>query len=222
MSIQALQAATQRLFPPGVEVGACAIGKAPAPMPMEAAAVALAVPKRQAEFAAGRAAVRSALAELGVGDAAILMGNDRAPIWPPGLVGSITHSDGIALAALAPSRHCRGLGLDMEADTPLETNLLKTVCLPEERAWLATTDDPLRWAKLVFSAKEAAYKCQFGSSKTIFGFDGLMIGVDVSRGRLMARFMREVPPFARGARLEGRFCRSEGMILTAFALTKAR
>ena len=24
----------------------------------------------------------------------------------------------------------------MEADTPLETNLLKTVCLPEERAWL--------------------------------------------------------------------------------------
>lgn len=215
-----LQSAAQGLFPPGVEVGSCAIGSAPPPCPIEAAAVAAAVPARQAEFAAGRQAVRRALADLGLPAVGVPMGEDRAPLWPSGLVGSITHAAGMALAAVAPSRQCRGLGIDLEADTPLDEDLLKTVCLPEERKWLESTDDPLGWAKLVFSAKEAAYKCQFATSHTIFGFDSIIMGVDGPRRRLIARFVTPVPPFARGARLEGRFMRKGGFILTGFALPR--
>ncbi|MBN1173619.1 MAG: 4'-phosphopantetheinyl transferase, partial [Micromonosporaceae bacterium] len=63
-------------------------------LPEEAPLVARAVPRRRAEFTTGRHCARLALASLGVEPAAILAGPDRAPRWPAGIVGTITHCDG--------------------------------------------------------------------------------------------------------------------------------
>lgn len=208
-------AAAQLLFPPGAEVAACAIGAAPPPFPVEAAAVAGAVPARQAEFAAGRAAARAALLALGLPPAAVPAGANRAPCWPPGITGSISHADGMALAVLAPGKQCAGLGIDAEPDEPFPDDLLASITRPEERRWLAARPDPARAARLLFSAKEAAYKCQFPSSQSLIGFDALRISVLPGR-RLEALFMHEVPPFAKGDRLSGRYTLGAGLIITGF------
>src|SRR3984893_9355145 len=66
--------------------------------PAEAEYVARAVPKRIAEFAAGRACARAALAEFGVREFALRAAPDRQPLWPEGFIGSIAHTAGLRAA----------------------------------------------------------------------------------------------------------------------------
>lgn len=211
-------AAAQALFPPGAEVAGWDIGEAPAPWPLEAAAVAAAVPARKAEFAAGRAAARLALEALGLPPMAVPVAASRAPCWPRGITGSISHTDGVALAVLIPERQCRGIGLDIEPDEPFPNDLVSSVTLPEERRWIAAQPDPARAARLVFVAKEAAYKCQFPLSQSVLGFDAIRISVDPAARRLTAEFRIDVPPFRAGTLLRGRFARAGGLLFAGFTL----
>lgn len=211
-------AAAQRLFPPGAEVAACLVGMAPRAFDSEQVAVAHAVPARRAEFAAGRAAVRRALDALGLPPLAVPMAESRAPVWPSGLVGSITHADGLALAAVAPSRQCGALGLDAEPDEPLPMDLLASVTRPEERRWVAAQSDPGRAARMIFVAKEAAYKCQFPLSQSVIGFDAMRIAFGAG-GRVEATFTVPVLPFLQGQRLTGHMTVAAGLVLAGFSLS---
>ena len=209
-------AAAQALFPPGAEVAAVAIGAAGPAWPVEAAAVASAIPARQAEFAAGRAAARAALVALGLPPVAVPALATRAPCWPSGIAGSICHTDGLALAVLAPRRQCISLGLDAEPDEPFPTDLVDSITLPEERRWIDAQPDPARAARLIFVAKEAAYKCQFPVSQTLIGFEALRIEPHTG-GKLMAIFTREVAPFRTGDRIAGRYGRGGGLLIAGFS-----
>ena len=71
--------------------------------PEEEALVAGAVTKRREEFAAGRNAARAALAGLGPPPCPLLRAGRRAPAWPQGIVGSITHCSGFCCAVVAPA-----------------------------------------------------------------------------------------------------------------------
>jgi len=72
------------------------------------------VAKRQAEYLAGRLCAREALRRV-TGQASVpAVGEDRAPQWPRGVVGSITHGDNWAAALVAPDHQWRALGLDVE------------------------------------------------------------------------------------------------------------
>lgn len=205
------------LFPPDTGVGACVIGQA-GPMPgVEAAAMARAVPARRAEFAAGRHAARQAMVRLGLPAQPVPMGEDRAPLWPAGVTGSITHHGALALA-VACRAGTRTLGLDAEPDEDLPGDLLDQICDSDERDWIAGCDRPLRWARLVFAAKEAAYKCQYPLSRTLFGFDAMTVRVDPVAGTLAARFLRPVAPFAAGRVLHGRFAFAGGLVIAGFSL----
>lgn len=186
----------------------------------EAASMRRAVPRRYREFAAGRAAAREAAERLGITAGAIPMGADRAPLWPEGLVGSISHCDRCCLAAVAPSWAAASIGLDVEEDTPLDADLIAVICTPAERNWLATQPraEVNHLAKLIFSAKECAYKCQYPLTGRIFGFDGLEIALAPDRGEFTAHFLMEIGTFAPGCRLFGRFQRRQGLIVTAMKL----
>src|SRR5690242_5958922 len=93
----------------------------------EAAAVAGAVAARRAEFAAGRSAARRALAELGIGPVALPVGERRMPVWPTGIVGSITHCVGLAAAAVAWADDLAALGIDVEPAIALDADVLEVV-----------------------------------------------------------------------------------------------
>ncbi|SNS38549.1 4'-phosphopantetheinyl transferase EntD (siderophore biosynthesis) [Antarctobacter heliothermus] len=165
--------------------------------PEEAAVMTRACPARRAEFAAGRQAARRAMARLGLDPTPIPMGPDRAPVWPDGIVGSISHAQGLCLAVVARARDVLSLGVDVEGDAPLTAELIPEICLPEELALLPDAARPALATRL-FSAKEAAYKAHYPLASHVFGFHGL--AVDLTEGR--ARFtdhpeVAAIPPESR-------------------------
>ncbi len=121
-----------------------------------------AVPKRIHEFAGGRACARAGLAQLGYRAVALPMGTDRVPVWPVGTTGSITHSGGFCAAVVANCAQIRALGLDVESADSVNPHLWRRICTPAELALLQSQDErsALMSATLIFSAKEAFYKCQ--------------------------------------------------------------
>lgn len=188
--------------------------------PQERAAIARATPARQQEFTAGRRAARLAMQRLGVAPAAIPMGDDRAPVWPAALVGSISHSGQNCIAVVALKPHIQSLGIDIESDDPLPPDLTEIICTEIERNWLEHQPADQRGilAKVIFSAKECAYKCQYPLSHTLIDFSALTIALDPASGRFEAAFMQDVGPFAVGACLEGRYAMKSGMIICAMLL----
>ncbi|WP_300438072.1 4'-phosphopantetheinyl transferase [uncultured Mameliella sp.] len=185
--------------------------------PAEVAAIARARPARRAEFAAGRLAARRAMAQLDVPTAAIPMGADRAPVWPKGLVGSISHAEGLCLAVVAGAKDYRSLGIDIEGDGPLAEDLIPEICRPEEIALLPKAFRAAE-AKRLFSAKEAVYKAHYPLAGQVFGFHGLQ--VDLAQGR--ARFtdhpeVASIPPESR-ADLPIRQVFGGGVILSLCAI----
>ena len=87
--------AWRQLLPRGVEIsGGPPIDNAPALKQAEEKSAVGMSGARKLEFNMGRAYARSALSKLGVHDADLPMGGDRAPVWPEGLTGSITHAAG--------------------------------------------------------------------------------------------------------------------------------
>jgi 4'-phosphopantetheinyl transferase EntD len=125
------------LLPPGVVVVDRPVrDEVAALLPEEAAEIAKAVAKRRFEFATGRACARQALAQLGVAPLALVSGPDRAPLWPAGVVGSISHTDRWCAAAVARARDVAALGIDLEPDEPLAPELWKQVATERERRWL--------------------------------------------------------------------------------------
>ncbi|HWD29930.1 MAG TPA: 4'-phosphopantetheinyl transferase superfamily protein [Rhizomicrobium sp.] len=150
----------QALLPPGVIVYETRDFTPGAPLfDIERAAVANAVPKRVAEFAAGRLCARAALAELGHPNVPLPRAPDRRPLWPEGIAGSITHTDTYCAAAVA--RDLAGIGIDAETLGRVEDALLRRICTEDEQRRLAALSATERAsaATLIFSAKEAFYKC---------------------------------------------------------------
>jgi len=183
----------------------------------EATLIARARPARIAEFTAGRSAAREAMRQLGYAPEPILATSDRAPIWPPGLVGSISHCADWCIAVLAPQSDMRALGVDIEDDGPLPADLLQEVCSPIEVARLQG-QAPLGAAKRIFCAKEAAYKAQYPLTKTLFGFDRLEVTLTEGATAFEAEFTQATECFTRGEKLPGRVALVAGHLVSGVAI----
>ena len=77
------------------------------------------VAKRLREFTHGRYCARQALADIGEPGVAIPKAADRSPVWLERIVGSITHCQDAAAAAVSLRSRLRGLGIDMETSEAL-------------------------------------------------------------------------------------------------------
>ena len=144
-------------------------------------ALSNAVPKRKAEFAAGRQAAKNALSQLG--ETACGVGRDAvgAPVWPPGITGSISHTEGFCAAVAARTGRLASIGLDCEQlGERLPTEILEMIAAPSERrAWLHLDKHlPLNWPIVTFAAKEALYKCLYPSVGRFFDFSAVVVSID--------------------------------------------
>ena len=189
--------------------------------PEEAALVAGAVHRRRREFATGRACARGALAQLGYPSTPLLNGAHREPLWPAGVVGSLTHCGGYRAAAVARSGDVRSLGIDAEPDAALPDGVLRSIGLPPERERLAALPaGPVHWDRLLFSAKEAVYKAWFPLARRGLEFHQAEITIDPAGGGLTARLL--VPgPVVGGrelTRLSGHWAAADGLLLTCMAV----
>jgi 4'-phosphopantetheinyl transferase EntD len=129
-------------------------------LPAEEALVEKAVPKRQREFALGRACAHAALEKLGHGGTVIGRNPSGAPLWPDGIVGSITHTKGYAAALVGRASRFSGIGVDAERVGGVTRNLWPRLFDEAELESLAALDDVAQAcaATLIFSAKETSYK----------------------------------------------------------------
>ena len=185
---------------------------APPLHPQERLAVRDAVPKRVAEFAAGRACAHRALAALGCAPAPLPKGADRSPVWPQGIVGSITHTDGYCAAAVAWRRDIAGIGIDAEIIGRVDEDVQRLVCTPAERRVLAAMAEAPRAeaATILFSAKEAFFKCQSGAGGALPDFQD--IELQWRDGAFSVAPCRGFAP-ARPGRLQGRYRIEAGRVL---------
>jgi 4'-phosphopantetheinyl transferase EntD len=128
--------------------------------PEEEVLVATAAPKRRRDFALGRSCAHAALSVLGHDKAVIGRRNDGAPLWPDGVVGSITHTLGYAAALVADASRLSGIGLDAERVGSVTADLWPRLFAAAERDYLESLDEADRKlaATLFFCAKEACYK----------------------------------------------------------------
>jgi len=186
--------------------------------PEERACLANAVEKRRAEFGTARVCARRALAQLGFPPQPLVPNKDRSPIWPEGVVGSITHTRGYCAVIVAQSSVHTSLGVDAEQDKALTPDLIEMICTPREREHLDDRD-----AVIFFAAKEAFYKCQYPLTQKYLGFQDVELDVDFERGTFAARIIKRDLGMEKPAwlsQLRGRFVREHGLVLCGMSLAR--
>lgn len=137
------------------------------------------VRKRQAEFLAGRICAMSATRILGRTDPAPGIGAHREPVWHDLIIGSITHTDNVAAAAVSYSKNYQGIGIDYEAEIPqsLRNNIVHEILTPPELTYYYTLDeqDRAQFFTLTFSLKESFFKAIFKFVGFYFDFQTVRV-----------------------------------------------
>lgn len=193
-----LFAALRQMLPPDIGCAAGLHEDLPGELfPEETALVQNAIEKRVREFRAGRAAARTALKELGHSATAILKGPERAPLWPNGIVGSISHSNTHAATLVASHNSFEGLGIDIEPNTPVDKALGERLLRPEERE-----NDGL--AKMKFSIKEAGFKALHPQFGKFIDFHHAVTTVDENKGAFTIDILMD--DWEGPSQLQGRCC----------------
>lgn len=146
-------------------------------LPEELAQTSSMGPGRLAEFAAGRVCARASIGALGEPEAALLSGEDRPPIWPATVHGSISHTRGYCAAVVARVSELKSshIGLDAETVGRVHERLWRRLFTPPEIEYLQDLVDPEFQATVMFSVKEAYYKAQYPVTKAWVGFEDVRV-----------------------------------------------
>jgi enterobactin synthetase component D len=155
--------------------------------------------RRRSEFAQGRACLHGLLEEMGenkkVGSA-----EDRSPVWPDGFVGSLSHSDVWIWGCVARQSDLLSIGIDTErvASSTLRQDVQDTVATDSEWSLVRQSGlTPEEAFTLVFSAKEAFYKCWHPLVKTYFDFFDVQV-VALTPTTLSLKTLSTHPGFGSG------------------------
>ncbi len=184
----------------------------------EEAALGRVVDKRRREFTTGRNCARRALAMLGLPAQPILPGAGRQPLWPSGIVGSITHCDGFCAAAVARQNQLAALGIDAELNQPLPSEVLRLVLVEAELHSLqGMLGSGIFWDTILFSAKESAFKAVFPLIGTWLGFEDVCISTDPAHHTFRIRLLADGLTVASDniRRIEGRYFVDDGYVYTS-------
>ena len=129
----------KQLLPANVRVAAGPIMGEPPPLTRsELASAGPVSPGRLRELQCSRYYAKQALSKLGVEDVELLVAKNRAPAWPNGVVGSITHVQkdlhGYCAVAVAKLDEIQALGIDLECDAGLGPRAWASILSRDELA----------------------------------------------------------------------------------------
>jgi 4'-phosphopantetheinyl transferase EntD len=198
----------QSLFPDCVATACCRIADADGSIdPVEYSIMKHAVATRQQEFSAGRMCARQALQHLGVTAGPLRTLPNRSISWPEGILGTVSHNEIWCGAAVARHGDVAGLGLDIETVAHVRENLWRRIVTTEELTWLdrQPAAEAQQWAALIFSAKEAVYKCIAALLPRRIGFMDAVITPDLQQGSFEVHLKGPIAGhLPRGLQLQGR------------------
>lgn len=189
--------------------------------PLEQALVSHSVDIRKAEFGDARWCAHKALGDLRVhglnGAEPILRGERGMPLWPAGITGSMTHTEGFRAAVVAPTISVRSMGLDAEPAEALPREVIGSVARRGELAQLERLrSNGVDCAdRLLFCAKEATYKAWFPMTHRWLGFEDAEIDLREDGTFISYLLIRPTPvPF-----ITGRWVVRDGYVIAATAVT---
>lgn len=183
------------------------------------------VAKRQAEYLAGRLCAREALRRV-TGTAAVpACGEDRAPQWPAGALGSITHGSGWAGAVVGNSADWRGLGLDIEQIMPASRaeRLVGEILTPAElfRLEALPSEQRAQRISLTFSLKESLFKALYPQVLRHFYFqDAELLSVETDNKVRMRLLIDLHDDWPAGSELDGQFAEFDGYLLSLVSIAR--
>lgn len=191
------------------------------------ASIQRSVAKRQTEYLAGRLCAREAMRRLDGRIQVPLIGEDRAPIWPEDICGSITHSTGWAAAIVANKQHWRGLGMDIENLLAHDraARLAAEIMLPDELERMAAQPEHqiAHCVTLTFSLKESLFKALYPLVLKRFYFHDAELldwsDEGVARMRLKIDLSAE---WHEGLELDAQFSVQHGQILSLVSIAAHR
>ncbi len=182
-----------------------------------------AVAKRKAEYLAGRFCAKQALAKHGIENFVIKSDKNRAPLWPGGIKGAITHSNHNALVAVNNSPDVLGIGIDVESvmtdktmndvkEAIVKGNEHRFLTIPEATAGTVVS--------LIFSIKESFFKAAYPSTGFYFDFDAVTVDVlDFDKNTFSLTVNQDLNPKIRpGMQYSGQFCFLGEQVLSLLVL----
>lgn len=176
-----------------------------------------AVAKRKAEYLAGRYCAQYLLRQSGCSDP-VLTAADRAPCWPTGWRGSLSHSGDIAFAVVSAQSDGLHPGIDIEHLQPgIMRESADMFVDPAEQALLARCGLDIEWALLTaFSAKESLFKALYPRVLRMFDFNAAaMVALDPPGQRFTLRLNTTLgDEFPAGRRFSGDYQIREGSVVT--------
>jgi 4'-phosphopantetheinyl transferase EntD len=222
-----LSATLASLFPAGALAAELRTPGDPALLlPEEVQFLGRAVLARAQEFAAGRLCARRLFAQFHMVDCPLPVAADRQPLWPPSLVGSITHTSGFCAAVVAQRSRIAALGIDCEVIERVKEDIWPHIFMAPEALWLCSLPNSQQCAAatLIFSAKEAFYKCQYPLVGERLGFHDASVEVSdwgSTRGTFRVAASRRIE-FASHAQLplQGQYLFHDNFITTGIALKR--
>jgi phosphopantetheine--protein transferase-like protein len=212
----------QSLFPDCVSTACCRIADAGGSVePEEYSSIKHAVEARQQEFSAGRMCARQALKHLGCFAGPLRKLPNRSIAWPEGIIGTVSHNETWCGAAVARRCDVAGIGLDMETVTRIGEKLWRRILTTEERTWLdrQPAAERQQWAALIFSAKEAVYKCIAALVPQRIGFMDAVIVPNLQEGVFEVHLKKPMAGYMpQELQLQGRFFFFAGVVFTGLTL----
>lgn len=174
-----------------------------------------AVNKRKSEYLAGRFCADRLLRQSGIDAFFVNHDENRCPIWPEGVCGSITHNNNVALAAISTQQQ---VGIDIETimRVDLVTNIQDSVLTAQENEqFLENKDEKQRefMFSVIFSAKESFFKAVYRDVRKYFDFACVSLETIAIPsnpvnpvGRLQFVVNENISPkYSRGRRFSGYF-----------------
>lgn len=181
-----------------------------------------AVARRRAEYLASRYAARIALDVLGVANFVLANDADRAPLWPKGVVGSLTHTAARAVIITAPADIDYQIGVDAEAlIEPAKALELCSMIVSESEVDYFTQSGiglPLGLT-LAFSLKESLFKALYPELRQFIDFHAAeVIELDTAAGRATLALTGTLNErFAAGRQFYAYFEQRQDEVLTVVA-----
>lgn len=177
-------------------------------------------PTRAREFTAGRLLAKDLLSRRGLAGHQLGIGAHGRPEWPLGVVGTISHSTGQVVVALAGTENVRALGYDIESRFRFPSRLLTHIADSVEIEE-ACDNEPLDFGCLLFSAKESIFKAQFELTRSMIPFDAVGVAVDRSSKSFTGSLRRDVLPLPRGFLFRGKYEIGKFKLSTAVEIDSA-
>lgn len=149
--------------------------------------------KRRNEFSTGRYGIRCLLKSYGINYFPIKCDQKGMPIFPSGIIGSISHSDKKCLMATSTNIDYKSIGIDIEEYSKLDLSLCRYFLHKSEIEFVDSQVAAYQkiMAAIFFSVKEAFYKMQYSITKSYLGFLDVQVS-NIEVGSLEFRLLCDI------------------------------